>query len=73
MITETVEALAAPHIGNKFILFPTDSEQINMNKKQFQAIANFPRVVGVIDGTHIRIIALVSMNTNMLNERTTTV
>ena len=39
-----------------FIVFPTVREDINEAMEGFEAIANFPNVVGCVDGTHIRIL-----------------
>ncbi|CAC5400795.1 HARBI1 [Mytilus coruscus] len=40
----------------KFIKFPS-GHVIEENKVKFNAVANFPNVLGLIDGTHVRIIA----------------
>ncbi|XP_063404190.1 putative nuclease HARBI1 [Mytilus trossulus] len=40
----------------KFIKFPS-GQVIEENKVKFYAVANFPNVLGLIDGTHVRIIA----------------
>ena len=56
-ITETLMALSAPEIVERFIKFPLDAAEIRQNQAQFYQIARFPGVVGVIDCTHVRIIA----------------
>ncbi|CAG2242663.1 HARBI1 [Mytilus edulis] len=40
----------------KFIKFPS-GQVIEENKVKFYAVANFPNILGLIDGTHVRIIA----------------
>ncbi|KAJ8048988.1 Protein ALP1-like [Holothuria leucospilota] len=40
---------------NQFIKFPTTPEEVQQKQRDFMAIQGFPRVVGAIDGTHIRL------------------
>ena len=42
--------------SHRFIKFPT-AQGIEENKRQFYDIGNFPNIFGLIDGTHVRIIA----------------
>ncbi|XP_067658811.1 putative nuclease HARBI1 [Haliotis asinina] len=53
-IYTTVEALSAPAMVARFIHFPSPAE-CQRNKVEFHRTANFPGVIGVIDGTHIQI------------------
>ena len=56
-ITQTIDALADPDVLKRFVYFPVTTDAAERNKEDFLAIANFPNIVGVIDGTHIRIVA----------------
>ncbi|XP_061190799.1 putative nuclease HARBI1 [Saccostrea echinata] len=49
-------ALTRPHIIRRYIKFPTDAQIIHRHQTDFHAIANFPGVLGAIDGTHFRIL-----------------
>ena len=42
---------------NQFIKFPQSQEERDTVKQGFYEIANFPCVIGCVDGTHIKIIA----------------
>lgn len=54
LITETLDALCALHLLKRFIKFPA-SQDLQQKKRGFREIAGFPEVIGVINGTHIRI------------------
>jgi len=41
--------------ATEFIKFPTDQRTVVANKLAFNAVANFPNVLGAIDGTHVAI------------------
>nr|CAI5836612.1 unnamed protein product [Callosobruchus analis] len=49
-----VESAIARHY-NQFVKSPQTAEEINAAQLSFYERARFPRVVGAIDGTHIRI------------------
>lgn len=57
VITETLNALSSRHILTQFIKFPITLNETNRKKMDFVQIAGFPGVIGVIDGTHVRITA----------------
>lgn len=56
-INQTINALCRPHIIRQFIRFPLDNRLQQRIKGNFMEIAGIPGVIGVIDGTHIKIIA----------------
>lgn len=55
VLTRVIDVLSSPDIVRQFIRFPTMDDQFRRNSLQFQGIARFPNVIGVIDGTHIGI------------------
>lgn len=57
VINQTLEALAAPHIIRRFIIFPRQPQQIEKKQEEFHEVTEIPGVVGVIDGTHVKIVA----------------
>lgn len=57
VISQTLDALVTPAFISRFIKFPTRQGEVQQNQADFMQIAGFPGVVGVIDGTHIRIVA----------------
>lgn len=56
-ITQTINALSDINVIKRFIRFPTNPRVVEANKAAFKNIADFPHVIGVIDGTHIQIVA----------------
>ncbi|XP_054724465.1 putative nuclease HARBI1 isoform X2 [Uloborus diversus] len=40
----------------KWVKFPTDSKELERNKREFEALIEFPGVVGAVDCSHIEII-----------------
>ena len=42
-------------VSIQYVKMPTDQVELNTNMQGFHNIADFPNVVGAIDGTHIRI------------------
>ncbi|XP_050686985.1 putative nuclease HARBI1 [Eriocheir sinensis] len=56
-ITDTLKALTQPAILVQFIRFPRTVPEIREKQQEFVQVANFPGIVGVIDCTHVRILA----------------
>ncbi len=54
-VHSVVDALAEK-IG-QFVKFPTNDESVREKKQGLYALARFPNAVGLIDGTHIRVLA----------------
>lgn len=52
IIKRTTEAIC--QLREQYIFMPQEEEQVEI-KQKFYRIARFPKVVGSIDGTHIRI------------------
>ncbi|XP_045111044.1 putative nuclease HARBI1 [Portunus trituberculatus] len=57
VISDTLDALVHPDIILRFIHFPVNLQEVEGIKGEFAAIGELPNVVGVIDGTRIRITA----------------
>ena len=57
VIWQTLDALTAPRIFHQFVKIPLLRQEVQRKQAEFMNIARFPGVVGVIDGTHIRIVA----------------
>lgn len=55
IINEVTNAISNPVFSSRFIKFPLSRDQIQKNNADFYGIARFPNVIGVIDGTHIKI------------------
>ncbi|WAR22149.1 HARB1-like protein [Mya arenaria] len=55
VLGEMLNVLSDPRLVRQFISFPTDAADLRRNATIFEGIANFPKVMGLIDGTHIRI------------------
>ncbi|KAK3865839.1 hypothetical protein Pcinc_028583 [Petrolisthes cinctipes] len=68
VITQTLDALCAQHILKKFIKFPAN-EHLHQKKEEFREVAGFPEVIGVIDGTHIRIVKPKQFQIEYLNRQ----
>ena len=56
-ITEVVNCLSSQEVIVQFIRFPMDAAALNDQVREFAGIANFPKVVGAIDCTHVKILA----------------
>uniref|UniRef100_A0A915D887 Nuclease HARBI1 n=1 Tax=Ditylenchus dipsaci TaxID=166011 RepID=A0A915D887_9BILA len=54
-IKRVTNALASR--ANEFIYMSSTVEEYQRNARAFQSIAEFPRVVGLIDGTHVHIVS----------------
>ncbi len=50
IISSVIDSLSSPTIFTRFIHFPTTLENVRLNQREFHSIANFPGIVGVIDG-----------------------
>ncbi|XP_041347098.1 putative nuclease HARBI1 isoform X1 [Gigantopelta aegis] len=55
IVQQTLDSLTSNEIIKRFIKFPTDPNEIRRHQQRFYNVANFPGVVGIIDGTHIQI------------------
>jgi hypothetical protein len=55
VLDEVIAALSSPAIVQRFIKFPTTLQELTANQTEFYGLAHFPKVIGVIDGTHIKI------------------
>lgn len=53
LIWRVLQAIA--QLKNNFLTFPHDAETLKNIKKDFYAIAKFPKVVGALDCTHVKI------------------
>ncbi|XP_039313207.1 putative nuclease HARBI1 [Solenopsis invicta] len=53
-------------LRSHFIKFPTTNNEIKMEQIEFYKICRFPRVVGCIDCTHVRVQSLVLRMQNYL-------
>jgi len=56
-ISQTIDALADPEVLCQFVEFPHTQREVQQRQAEFMQATQFPGVVGVIDGTHIRIVA----------------
>lgn len=54
-----------------FIKWPDTPNEVNENKRGFYQLANFPCVLGCIDGTHVRILAPTDNEPNYVNRKGT--
>lgn len=68
-ITQTLNGLASPNIVMQYIRFPTYPREVKKNQAGFMQKAQFPGVVGVVDGTHIRIIAPKEYEAEYINRK----
>ncbi|KAK3871987.1 hypothetical protein Pcinc_014581 [Petrolisthes cinctipes] len=69
VISQTLNALATPAFISRYIQFPTQENDIRQTQATFREIANFPGVVGAIDGTHIRIVAPKEYEAEYINRK----
>ncbi|XP_031344728.1 putative nuclease HARBI1 [Photinus pyralis] len=54
-ITEVTDAILR-HLTRRWIKFPRNDVERNVNKERFHAVFNMPEIIGVVDGTHIAIV-----------------
>ncbi|XP_045127566.1 putative nuclease HARBI1 [Portunus trituberculatus] len=57
VIWQTIIALIASCVFHQFVKFSLTRQEVQRKQVEFMAIAGFRGVVGVIDGTHVRIVA----------------
>lgn len=53
IIKKVTEAIAS--LRQQYINFPTTDENFKQKKRDFYSIARFPRIIGAIDCTHVKI------------------
>ena len=69
VISDTVNALSDITILSQFIRFPLTPVETQRKKAEFVQIAGFPEVIGVIDGTHVRIMAPSEQEAEYVNRK----
>lgn len=69
IITETLNALSARPVLSQFFKFPITPDETEIKKAEFVQIAGFPKVIGVIDGTHVRITAPKEFEAEYVNRK----
>ncbi|XP_064091280.1 putative nuclease HARBI1 [Macrobrachium nipponense] len=69
VISETLDALSTNDMLRRFVKFPREIRDIQRKQTEFMQIANMPGVVGVIDGTHIRIVAPKEFEAEYVNRK----
>lgn len=57
IITQTLDALSSNDVLCQFIKFPVTPYDTQRKKVEFMEIGDMPDVIGVIDGTHVQIVA----------------
>ncbi|XP_053373460.1 putative nuclease HARBI1 [Mercenaria mercenaria] len=55
VIAQVTDAMSTPEFSQQYIKFPSTPDKIKRTKEEFYGIANFPNILGVIDGTHVQI------------------
>ncbi|XP_052806482.1 putative nuclease HARBI1 [Mya arenaria] len=55
ILTEVTNHLSSADVLGRFVRFPLTVWELDAQVQQLYGLAQFPKVVGVIDGTHIRI------------------
>ncbi|XP_071091249.1 putative nuclease HARBI1 [Haliotis cracherodii] len=55
VIFQTLDSLTSHCFLRRFVTFPVQPQEIRRHQQRFYQTANFPGIVGVIDGTHIQI------------------
>ncbi|XP_046577986.1 putative nuclease HARBI1 [Haliotis rubra] len=68
VITETLNAFCKPQLIGRFMRMPINCRH-QRHQRQFHAIGGFPGVVGVIDGTHVKIIAPTEHENEYVNRK----
>ncbi|XP_071652402.1 putative nuclease HARBI1 [Temnothorax longispinosus] len=64
-----VTYLICRHLGQRWIVFPTDRRVIEEKKRTFLQSFGFPGTIGAIDGTHIALITPAEEEHNYLNRK----
>lgn len=57
VVNEALEALSSNDVLRQFIKFPVTPHDTQRKKTEFREISDMRDVIGVIDGTHVRILA----------------
>lgn len=69
VVSQTLEALTQRHIFRRFVKFPLTRHEVQRKQQRFMEVAGFPGVVGVIDGTHVGIVAPTEHEREYVNRR----
>lgn len=68
-VNQVVNCLSTPEMVRRFVRFPNTRERCNEQAHEFFSVAGFPKVVAVVDGTHIRIKAPSEFEDQFVNRK----